>query len=190
MGLKDNAGSIGTGLLGAAASGLVGGAINQAFNGMNIDNQVAAQKDLATYNANLNYQNQMKLWNATNYEAQREQMEKAGLNVGLMYRGSGGGGGTTGVGAGGGGSVSSPTNTELNSTALMQNQVMESQIKLNEAQANKANAEADYQKGAATENTSANTELTKANTQYQSTQNEILNGSRYHNKRINSKIYA
>lgn len=37
---------------------------------------------------------QLAMWKATNYAAQREEMEKAGLSVGLMY-GQGGGGGTT-----------------------------------------------------------------------------------------------
>ena len=36
----------------------------------------------------------MQYWEDTNYQAQREQMEKAGLNVGLMYGGQGQGGQT------------------------------------------------------------------------------------------------
>lgn len=41
----------------------------------------------------------MKMWEDTGYEAQIEQMEKAGLNPGLLYGMGGGGGQTTGHGA-------------------------------------------------------------------------------------------
>lgn len=50
--------------------------------------QVQAQKDLTDYNQ----QKQLEMWEKTGYGAQRLQMEKAGLNPGLMY-GMGGGGG-------------------------------------------------------------------------------------------------
>lgn len=46
-----------------------------------------------------NKENAMDIWNRTNYKAQREHMERAGLNVGLMY-GMGGAGGATTSGAG------------------------------------------------------------------------------------------
>ena len=39
---------------------------------------------------------QKEMWDYTNYENQVEHMKNAGLNVGLMYGGSGGGGATTG----------------------------------------------------------------------------------------------
>jgi len=44
---------------------------------------------------------QQQNWDYTNYENQRKHMEKAGLNVGLMYGQGGGGGSTMGGGAGG-----------------------------------------------------------------------------------------
>ena len=37
---------------------------------------------------------QKEMWDYTNYENQVEYMKNAGLNVGLMYGGSGGGGAT------------------------------------------------------------------------------------------------
>lgn len=40
------------------------------------------------------YNRQMQMWEDTNFAAQREQLKKAGMSVGLMY-GQGGGGGTT-----------------------------------------------------------------------------------------------
>src|ERR1044072_4182703 len=52
--------------------------------------QIQGQKDMADYNRN----NQIKMWEATNYPAQVNQLKLAGLNPGLMY-GMGGGGGTT-----------------------------------------------------------------------------------------------
>lgn len=52
--------------------------------------QIKGQQQMADYNL----QKQLELWNATNYKAQMEQLEKAGLNPGLIY-GMSGGGGTT-----------------------------------------------------------------------------------------------
>lgn len=52
--------------------------------------QLEAQKELNKHNQGLG----METWKNTNYEAQRREMSKAGLNVGLMYGNSGGQGGT------------------------------------------------------------------------------------------------
>lgn len=54
------------------------------------DMSIAGQKQMADYNQ----ANQMRMWNATNYEAQIAHMKNAGLNPALLY-GTGGGGGTT-----------------------------------------------------------------------------------------------
>ena len=54
------------------------------------DLQLEGNKQLADYGQQLSYD----LWQKTNYAAQRAQMEKAGLNIGLMYQ-QGGPGGTT-----------------------------------------------------------------------------------------------
>lgn len=70
------------------------------------------QKKDAQQNAQQQYENQrklneqgqqlgMKTWEETNYLPQRQQMEKAGLNVGMMYGMSGGGGQTTSTPSGG-----------------------------------------------------------------------------------------
>ena len=52
--------------------------------------QIAGQKEM------MNYQQQQAydMWQKTNAPAQAEQLKKAGLNVGLMYGGSGAGGAT------------------------------------------------------------------------------------------------
>lgn len=61
-----------------------------------IEQQTAAQKDLGIFNQGL----AMEMWERTNYAEQRRQMEKAGLNPGLMYKGAGQGGTTDGGKAG------------------------------------------------------------------------------------------
>lgn len=52
------------------------------------DIQIRGQKAMAMFN----YDQQMKMWEATGYGAQKDQMKRAGLNPALLY-GMGGGGG-------------------------------------------------------------------------------------------------
>lgn len=52
--------------------------------------EMTGSKEMAKFNQMM----ALDMWEKTGYEAQRKQMEKAGLNVGLMY-GSAGSGGTT-----------------------------------------------------------------------------------------------
>ena len=59
-----------------------------------MDQQIQGSKELSDYSK----ENQMDIWNRTNYEAQMEHLKKAGLNPGLLY-GKGGQGGTLGGGA-------------------------------------------------------------------------------------------
>lgn len=47
-----------------------------------------------------NRQSNLKYWKDTSFPAQREMMEKAGLNAGLMYGGAGGAGGVSGNASG------------------------------------------------------------------------------------------
>ena len=97
---------------------------------------------------NLQYNNQRKLneqglkmqkemWDYTNYENQVEHMKNAGLNVGLMYGGSGGGGATTG--SQGGGSASAGNAPVMD---LGQNLMQGAQLELIKAQTEKTKAEA------------------------------------------------
>ena len=58
--------------------------------------EIQGQKMMGDYN----FKKQMELWDKTNYDAQVKQMQKAGLNIGLMYGGSGQGGTTQSLGAG------------------------------------------------------------------------------------------
>ena len=74
-------------ILGIGLGG-VGTAVSQGLGMMNQGQQVKDQRGLMEHGANLAYRN----WLRTNYGAQREQLEKAGMNVGLMYSQGGQGG--------------------------------------------------------------------------------------------------
>lgn len=67
-----------------------------------LEQNMEAQKKMSEFNQALG----IKTWHETNYEAQRREMEKAGLNVGLMYGGAGAGATTS---SGGGSNVSGAT---------------------------------------------------------------------------------
>ena len=87
---------------------------------------------------------QKEMWERTNASGQVEQLKKAGLNVGLMYGGSGAGGsaqlgstsGSAGMGSAGG------EIKGMDIRQMMDAGLMQSQIELNKAQANKLNTEA------------------------------------------------
>lgn len=106
-----------TGILSMVGNLAQGAMQNQINNQFGIRYQREINKEALKYNAmsgqqNLgyskamadhNFQNQLKMWKATNYSAQMEELKKAGLNPALLYGMSGGGGATTGSS---GGSVS------------------------------------------------------------------------------------
>lgn len=54
--------------------------------------EIGGQKQMVDYN----YQKQLDMWKATNYEAQMQELKTAGLNPGLIYGMGGTGGATTG----------------------------------------------------------------------------------------------
>nr|DAW54235.1 MAG TPA: hypothetical protein [Microviridae sp.] len=99
-----------SGLKGGLASGIsgaIGGLIGNIGYGNRLKKQVNAQKQLNEQAAKLNYeygekaaenayQRQMEMYERSyqdqSYSAMRQQMEDAGLSVGLMYGGSGSGG--------------------------------------------------------------------------------------------------
>ena len=58
--------------------------------------QIQGQKEMGLFN----YNQQMKMWDNTNYEAQKRHMIAAGLNPALMYGMGGAGGATTGANTG------------------------------------------------------------------------------------------
>ena len=88
--------------------------------------------------ADAEYKRNLQMWKDTNFGAQRNEMEKAGLSVGLMY---GNGGGSAASTAGGTATQPSAPKTNPVEVALQQ-QAMGLQLKQIEAQNRLANAEA------------------------------------------------
>lgn len=87
--------------------------------------------------ADAEYRRNLQMWKDTNFGAQRDEMEKAGLSVGLMY---GGGGGQAASTAGGDGMQ--PSGPKMNPVeAALQQQAMGLQLKQIEAQNRLASAE-------------------------------------------------
>ena len=130
-----------------------------------------ANKDLAMFNQNL----ALETWEKTGAEAQRKQLEKAGLSVGLMY-GKGGAGGTTQGGSAG--SVSAAGVSAQNSMGMGLLQM--AQLKNIEADTNKKNVEANKIGGVDTQETAqrvqesmARIESIKQNVKNAETQNTI-----------------
>jgi hypothetical protein len=122
------------------------------------DIQVDANKQLADYGMAL----QKELFHATGYEAQRKQMEQAGLNPALMYGHAGAGGttGTPGTGSAGIGHASSETERKL---ASIQAEGMALQNRLLSAQVKNINADTEQKLATAEKTKGIDTELAKAN---------------------------
>ena len=85
---------------------------------------------------------QLSMWNATNYEAQTAHLEAAGLNPALMY-GAGGGGGSTTAGSGAGGQASASGAGKQQLLHDRTTPIDIAQITVAAAQAKKLEAEAD-----------------------------------------------
>lgn len=135
-------GQIGGGI-GSAITGGLGGLMGMAFQGEQNQNQINQQQALTNIQeqANeklsaFNFNQQFDLWNKTNYPAQVEQLNKAGLNPALLYA-KGGPGGTTGAPSGGAGMGIAPSGNPVQQ--MMQNtiagQEAAADIKLKNAQA-------------------------------------------------------
>ena len=145
----DSGGVIGSGL-GQKVMGLFGG--NSTKNQEKLMKKaweyekegMAMQYQYGQAAANAAQQRNMEMWNQTNYGAQRQHMEDAGLSVGLMY----GGGGQSAVSQGGpatqpSGPTSNPVGMALQYKQIeQQDAAIKSQTMLNQAQAAKALAEA------------------------------------------------
>lgn len=82
------------GLIAGGAMGMMQGALNNEMQLDNFDINSRKQIQFNKWNNANNVESQVDLWNKTGYEAQVEQMKKAGINPGLLY-GKGGGGGQT-----------------------------------------------------------------------------------------------
>lgn len=129
--------------------------------------QLKGAKEMADYSQ----QKQMEMWQNTGYEAQKKQMEAAGLNPGLMYGMGGGGGQSTGSGA-----APMPTGATASGAAERQQAsnaatatgaqmgMMLAQQQLMKAQTEKTQAEAEKIKGVDTESGTQNIAESKERT--------------------------
>lgn len=150
MPVKINAG----GILEGAANTALGGLFGLAFGGIQDRRQVrqqrklqelqiAGQKEMMDYGM----AQQLEMWEKTNYGAQVEQLEKAGLNPGLIYGMGGGGGTTTGSAQG---NVTGATATQAGGGELamgLQLGMMKAQMDLVKAQTEKTKVEAEKTAG-------------------------------------------
>ena len=100
-----------------------------------MDMQIQGSRELTDYN----YQKQFDLWKNTNYQAQLEEMKKAGLNPGLIYGMGGGGGATTG----GGGASVSVGDAPKGGGEIMQGAAMGLQLGMQQAQMELIKAQAE-----------------------------------------------
>lgn len=107
------------------------------------DMQLGANKTMTDYGA----KTQLQMWKDTSYGAQKEQMEKAGLNPALMYGMSGGGGTTTGSGATSSGGAAQAPSGGGEIMGMLQMRAQEAQIELMKAQAKKTEVEANKIEG-------------------------------------------
>lgn len=134
------------------------------------DMQIQGSKEMAEYNQGL----ALKMWQDTNAPAQRKQLEKAGLNVGLMYGGGSGGSGATTVP---GGNVSGQgayvgEQAGMGMQLGQQMALQAAQIKLLNAQAEKTEIEAQKTAGVDTENVQLQNE-------YKKIENEVKAATKY-----------
>jgi len=146
-------------------------ALGLMLQGHNDKRQIEQQKKLGQQQLGLNIQQMaaqkqmdLQMWKDTNYKAQVEEMEKAGINPGLLY-GKGGGGGTT-IGNSGGnvsGGNGPQGGGEIMGMIMQKAQLdlMKAQTEATNADANLKNTEAAKKSGVDTENVSANTEVAK-----------------------------
>jgi hypothetical protein len=112
--------------------------------------QIQGEKEMADYNL----QNQLKMWQNTGYEAQRKQMEEAGINPALMYGMGGGGGQTASVAPGNVSGADAPKGGGESLAMVgmgLQMQLLKAQKDVLETQAEKNRAEATSVAGVQTE---------------------------------------
>lgn len=119
--------------------------------------------------ADAEYRRNLQMWKDTNFGAQRDEMEKAGLSVGLMY---GNGGGQAASTAGGDGMQ--PSGPKMNPVeAALQQQAMGLQLKQIEAQNKLANAETAKTLAEANKIAGVDTKGQELNNKWQEIENRI-----------------
>lgn len=164
--------------VGNVANGLTGGILGMALQGWNNQNQINQQEKLNALNLDqaqklsaMNESYALDFWNKTNYSAQVDQLEKAGLNPALLYSKGGPGGQTLNVGGQPGNSQANAGGGEVLGMAMQMEQ-----LQLMRAQ--KANIDADTQAKEADanqKNTLTPTQNTNIQTQTESLAQGIQN---------------
>lgn len=121
------------------------------------DLQIKGQMAMGKYNQGL----ALDMWEKTNYAAQRKQLEKAGLNPGLMYGQAGAGGTTiTPVGQTQGATAEGAQPIGMAMQLGLQASLQKAQIENIKAQTENTKVETAKTAGVDTENIAANTRLT------------------------------
>lgn len=144
--------------------------------------QIEGSKELSEYQR----QQQMKMWEDTNYKPQVDQIKKAGLNPALLYGTSGGGGATVGGGGmaiSGGQAANEAATTQAETGQAGILGMMGAQLRVLESQANKNDAEAENLRGVARDKTGAEAAESGARKAGIEFQNEV-------NKRIGAQSMA
>lgn len=130
---------------------------------------MAMQYNYGQQAADAEYQRNLQMWKDTNFGAQRAEMEKAGLSVGLMY---GNGGGQAASTAGGDGMQ--PSGPKMNPVeAALQQQAMGLQLKQIEAQNRLASAETAKTLAEANKIAGVDTEGAKLDNEWKKVENRI-----------------
>lgn len=141
------------------------------------DQQIKGQKELNNFNQELG----MKNWRETNYSAQREQMQKAGLNIGMMYGGTQSGGQTMNAGGSVAGAQAEDQGKASREMAgmgvqtAMQMALMEAQKENIEADTDLKKVDAGKKAGIDTTKAESETGLLNVQTENAQIQQEILN---------------
>lgn len=183
--------------LGTAAGGIIGGGLGLLGGLFGNGNSTEQQKELmdkaweyekegmgmqyqyGQAAANAAQQRNMEMWNQTNFGAQRQHMEDAGLSVGLMY----GGGGQGATSQGGqatqpSGPTSNPVGMALQYKQIeQQNEAIKSQVMLNQAEAAKALAEAKKTGGVDTEKTESEIKWQEIENRIQESREQIASSN-------------
>ena len=162
-GLGLQLGQAAAGVGGDAISAILGMAMQKHNNKVQLEQQkkltqlqLAAEQEMSKFN----YAQQYQMWKNTNYGAQVDELNNAGLNPALLYA-KGGAGGQLGSGSGGAGIGAGTAGTGGEIMALMgakQNLATQAaQTELLKAQTNATNVHAQKEAGADTENVKADT---------------------------------
>jgi len=130
-----------------AASGAVDAGLGLLLEGHNDKRQLRQQDALNKQQLQIDYAKMdaqqrlgLEMWNKTNIGAQKEHIEKAGMNPAMMYAMGGAGGSATTAGGSGGGSVSA-SKAPTGGGEILGMQMIQAQRQLIEAQTQKTVAE-------------------------------------------------